>query len=55
MHVWQAFPPMSSYGTKATQKLAGLYGLRAALQGSGAKRFIMVRGACRMQARPGSS
>ena len=41
--VWQAFAPMSSYGTKATQKLAGLYCLRVSLQGSGSKRFIMVR------------
>ena len=42
---------MSSYGTKATQKLAGLYGLRVALQGSGAKRFIMVRRARGVHAR----
>ena len=34
---------MSSYGVRSTQKLAGLYGLRASLQGSGKSRILMVR------------
>lgn len=39
----QAFPPMSMYGLAFTQKAAALYGLKSAAQGSGRKRFVIVR------------
>ena len=45
----QAFPPMNMYGLAFTQKAAGLYGLKASAQGSGRKRFVIVRSTNRTQ------
>lgn len=45
----QAFPPMNMYGLAFTQKAAGLYGLKSSAQGSGRKRFIIVRSTNRTQ------
>ena len=45
----QAFPPMSMYGLAFTQKAAALYGLKSAAQGSGRKRFVIVRATERTQ------
>ncbi|CAL5219874.1 g1794 [Coccomyxa viridis] len=45
----KAFPPMNMYGLAFTQKAAGLYGLKSSAQGSGRKRFIIVRATNRTQ------
>lgn len=45
----QAFPPMNMYGLAFTQKAAGLYGLKSSAQGSGRKRFVIVRSTDRTQ------
>ena len=45
----QAFPPTSMYGLAFTQKAAALYGLMSSPQGSGRKRFIMIRSTKRTQ------
>ena len=45
----QAFPPTSMYGLAFTQKAAALYGLNSSPQGSGRKRFVMVRATKRTQ------
>lgn len=42
-----ALPPAGKHGSAFTQALAGLYGLKATLQGSGKKRFVMVQGTAR--------
>ena len=45
----QAFPPMNMYGLAFTQKAAGLYGLKSSAQGSGRKRFVIVKSTNRTQ------
>ena len=40
---------MNMYGLAFTQKAAGLYGLKSSAQGSGRKRFIIVRSTNRTQ------
>ena len=40
---------MSLYGLAFTQKAAGLYGLKSSAQGSGRKRFVIVRSTNRTQ------
>jgi hypothetical protein len=40
---------MSMYGLAFTQKAAALYGLKSAAQGSGRKRFVIVRATERTQ------
>lgn len=41
---------MSLYGLAFTQKAAALYGLKSSAQGSGRKRFVIVRSTERTQA-----
>jgi len=38
-----AFPPMGKMEMQLTQRLAALYGLKSSIQGSGKKRFVLVR------------
>lgn len=41
----QAFAPMNAYAMGRTQRLASLYGLKCSQQGSGKRRFVLVRSA----------
>lgn len=39
----QAFAPMNPYALNRTQRLASLYGLKSSQQGSGKRRFVLVK------------